>query len=190
MTTLVRPEQVREVKLAEVPLGPHGVRAAQATFVSDVPFESERIGAAAIYCSDGRFGDQIDEFLHRGLGFPRYDRVAVPGGPASLADHMVAMRERAALERQVKFLIEAHELRRVVLIAHQDCAFYRLVRLRGSLEQQQVDDLARAEDRIRSFAPGVAVESYFALKMAGRVWFEPVPAASRTDRPGDAGKVI
>lgn len=168
-------EHVREVAVRDVPLGPHGVRAAQAAFVSDVPFEAERIGAAAVYCSDGRFGDQIDEFLHSGLGFPRYDRVAVPGGPASLADHMIAMRERAALERQVRFLVEAHELHRLILIAHQDCAFYRLVRLRGSLEQQQVDDLARAADRIRGYAPHVGIEAYFALKMTGRVWFEPVP---------------
>jgi hypothetical protein len=63
----------------------------------------------------------------------------------------------------------------VVLIAHQDCAFYRLVRLRGSLEQQQVEDLTRAADRIRGYAPGLVVDSFFALKMSGRVWFEPVP---------------
>jgi hypothetical protein len=176
MTASTGRERLLEVALSASADDPHLRRAAEATFVSDIPFEAERIGAAAVYCSDGRYGDQIDEFLHAGLGFPRYDRVAVPGGPASLADHMIVMRERAALERQVKFLVEAHELRRVVLIAHQDCAFYRLVRVRaGSLEQQQVDDLARAAGRIREFAPGVAVDAYFALKMAGRVWFEPVP---------------
>ena len=175
MTTLFQPRHLHETEPPQVPLGPHGVRAARAAFVSDVPFEAERIGAAAVYCSDGRYGDQIDEFLHRGLGLPRYDRVAVPGGAAALADHMIAMRERAALERQVRFLVEAHELERVVLIAHQDCAFYRLVRLKGSLEQQQVDDLARAAERIRGYAPGLAVDAFFALKMSGRVWFEPVP---------------
>src|SRR3954465_250649 len=47
------------------------------SFVSSVPFEALRIGAAAVYCSDGRYGDQMDEFLHLGLGFPRYDRLAV-----------------------------------------------------------------------------------------------------------------
>jgi hypothetical protein len=52
------------------------------SFVSTVPFTEARIRAASIYCSDGRFGEQIDEFLHQGLGLPRYDRLAVPGGPA------------------------------------------------------------------------------------------------------------
>jgi hypothetical protein len=51
-------------------------------FISTVPFTEARIRAASIYCSDGRFGEQIDEFLHQGLGLPRYDRLAVPGGPA------------------------------------------------------------------------------------------------------------
>jgi hypothetical protein len=177
MSSLDVLEQEREIDAEPLtlPLGPHGVRAARAAFVSDVPFEAERIHAAAVYCSDGRFGQQMDEFLQRGLGFPRYDRVAVPGGAAPLAEHMAVTRERAALERQVRFLVEAHELQRVVLIAHQDCAFYRLVRVRGSLEQQQVDDLARAADRIRALAPHLAVEAYFALKMSDQVWFEPVP---------------
>ena len=176
MTARTCQEPFREVPLPPALANPSPERTRQTTYVSDIPFEAERIGAAAVYCSDGRYGDQIDEFLHAGLGFPRYDRVAVPGGAAALADHMIVMRERAALERQVKFLVEAHELRRVVLIAHQDCAFYRLVRIRtASLEQQQVDDLARAADRIRAYAQGLAVDAYFALKMAGRVWFEPVP---------------
>ena len=34
------------------------------------------------YCSDGRWGEAFDEFCHAGLGLPRYDRFAVPGGPA------------------------------------------------------------------------------------------------------------
>ena len=54
-------------------------------FVSQTPFDHQRIGAAAVYCSDGRYGEQMDEFLHQGLGLPRYDRVAVPGGAACLA---------------------------------------------------------------------------------------------------------
>src|ERR1043166_4023278 len=94
-------------------------------FVSAHPFESQRIGAAAVYWSDGRYGEHMDDFLHNCLGLPRYDRVAVPGGAACLAGHMLAMRERSALERQLRFLIEAHALTRVVMIAHQDCGFYK-----------------------------------------------------------------
>jgi hypothetical protein len=167
-----------------VPIAPQGTspaaRPAATTpaFVSTVPFEAERVGAAAVYCADGRYGDQMDEFLHHGLGLPRYDRVAVPGGAACLADHVQAMRERSALERQLRFLIEAHELDRVVLIAHQDCGFYKSIRWRApSLEAQQFADLARAADKVREYARGLAVDAYIAKRTPdGRVRFDPVPA--------------
>ncbi|HEX8911291.1 MAG TPA: carbonic anhydrase [Humisphaera sp.] len=151
---------------------------AAAAFVSAVPFEHERVGAAAVYCADGRYGDQMDEFLHLGLGLPRYDRVAVPGGAACLADHIQAVRERGALDRQLRFLIEAHELTRVVLIAHQDCGFYKTVRWRAaSLEAQQSIDLARAAEKIREYAKGLDVDAYIAKRTAdGAVRFDPVAA--------------
>jgi hypothetical protein len=148
---------------------------AHSGFVSSIPFDAERVGAAAVYCADGRYGDQMDEFLHLGLGLPRYDRVAVPGGAACLADHIQAMRERSALERQLRFLIEAHELTRVVLIAHQDCGFYKTVRWKAeSLEKQQFADLTRAAERIREYACDLEVDAYIARRVGGRVRFDPV----------------
>ena len=143
-------------------------------YVSSIGFDENRVGAAAVYCSDGRFGEQMDEFLHQGLWLPRYDRVAVPGGAACLADHTAACRERAALERQLAFLIEEHGLRRVVLIAHDGCAFYKTVWLGGgrSVEERQALDLERAAQRIKLWNAGVEVEAYFARKVEGRVVFE------------------
>src|SRR6266480_3533782 len=86
-------------------------------FASRTPFDENRVGAAAVYCSDGRFGEQMDEFLHEGLGLPRYDRVALPGGAACLADHNCAFHEKHSMVRQLDFLIREHRLSRVVLIA-------------------------------------------------------------------------
>src|SRR5215218_8723079 len=119
----------------------------RAIYASRTAFDERRVGAAAVYCSDGRFGDQMDEFLHAGLGLPRYDRVAVPGGAACLAGHTHAYHEKSALERQLDFLITAHGLTRIVLIAHEGCAFYRDVWLgRRTLEQQQGVDLEKAAE--------------------------------------------
>src|SRR5687768_2090101 len=100
-------------------------------YMAKTPFNEDRIGAAAVYCADGRYGEQMDEFLHQSLRLPRYDRVAVPGGAGCLAEHMHAYAEGTALENQLRFLIEAHELTRLVLIAHQDCGFYKRVWLGG-----------------------------------------------------------
>ena len=56
-------------------------------------------------------GEQMDDFLHNCPGLPHYDRVAIPGGAACLAGHMLAMQERwGDGSWQLKFLIEAHGL--------------------------------------------------------------------------------
>src|SRR5438105_4242881 len=94
---------------------------AKGIYTSQIPFDQQRIGAAAVYCSDGRFGEQMDEFLQKGLALPRYDRVAVPGGAACLAGHLSAYHAKEAMEQQLHLLIQVHGLRRIVLIAHQDC---------------------------------------------------------------------
>ena len=146
-----------------------------AAYTSPTPFDAERIGAAAVYCSDGRYGDQMDEFLHRALGLPRYDRVAAPGGPACIAGHAQAIRDQGAMEKQLRFLITAHELTRVVFIAHQDCGFYKQLKLWGkTVEEQQRADMAKSAQLVRTFAPDLTVEAYFARKVDGRVRFERV----------------
>ena len=65
---------------ASVDLGP---KLPMAIFTSGERWQHERIGALALYCSDGRWGEAFDEFCHRRLLIPRYDRWAVPGGPAA-----------------------------------------------------------------------------------------------------------
>lgn len=133
-------------------------------FTSDLPFDTIRIEAAAVYCSDGRFGEQFDDFLYGGLGLPKYDRLAVPGGPACLAGHFAAYREGDALAAQIEFLISAHHLQRVVLVAHQGCAFYtqRLGLSPIDLVQKQHADLARAAERVRGLNRDLVVDTYFA----------------------------
>ncbi len=140
------------------------------------PFPSERVGAAAIYCSDGRFGGAFDDFLHRELKLPHYDRFAVPGGAAVLAGHISAYREEEALREQLKFLIESHGLERIVLIAHRNCGFYlkKLHVPEERLRDRQEADLAKAAESIHSIAPRVRVEGYLARVEAGRVVIDPV----------------
>jgi hypothetical protein len=133
-------------------------------FTSRVPFDNGRIRAAAVYCSDGRFGEQFDDLMKNSLQLPRYDRLAVPGGAACLARHFVSFREEEGVAEQLRFLIDVHGLQRVVLIAHQDSAFYTK-RLKISpllLKTQQHDDLAKAVKRVQSLGPNLRIDVFFA----------------------------
>lgn len=145
-------------------------------FESKTPYEPQRIHAAAIYCSDGRMGEHFDDFLQNGLKLPRYDRLALPGGPAALAEHPETKLEHDAVADELKFLIEVHGLERVVLIQHQGCAFYagRLNLAVADAEEHQRIDLARAAEFVRRVTGVDRIESYFAWRRDGRVRFEEV----------------
>ena len=139
-------------------------------------YESARIGAAAIYCSDGRLGEHFDDFLQQGLSLPRYDRVTLPGGPACLAGHPQAHLEEQGVVDELKFLVEVHGLKRVVLIAHQGCAFYgtRLELKEPRLELVQRADLVRAAAFVHRVTGLDAIDAYFARHAEDRVMFEQV----------------
>ncbi len=144
-------------------------------YVSRTPYRQERIYAAAIYCSDGRIGDHVDEFLHQGMGFPRYDRLVCPGGPVALSGRLLALWDARGVEDQIRFLVEVHDIKTVVLVAHEGCAYYshRLGLPAERAESEQRADLQKATDAIARLAPGVAVSRYFARITAGSLGFEP-----------------
>jgi len=146
-------------------------------FRSRIRYEPRRMHVAAVYCSDGRVGEHFDDFLQNGLNLPRYDRVALPGGPACLAGYDEAKVEQVGMVDELKFLIEAHNLSRVVLIQHQACAFYsaRLKVSERQLELVQRADLVRAAYFVRHVTSLERIDAYFARRIDDAVEFEPVP---------------
>lgn len=146
------------------------------TYESKARYESARIHAAAVYCSDGRLGEHFDDFLQNGLNLPRYDRVALPGGPACLAGHPQAHLEEKGVMDELQFLVEVHRLKRVVLLAHESCAFYvtRLEMKEPRMELLQKADLVRAAAVVHRVTGLEAIEGYFARMVEGRVKFERV----------------
>ena len=146
-------------------------------YVSRLPYCSDRSHAAALYCSDGRVGEHFDDFVMNGLNFLRYDRVALPGGPACLAGYAQARLEEEGVVDELKFLIEAHGLSKIILIQHEGCAFYssRLKVRSQSVEQLQIADLARAAYSIRHWTSLTDIEGYMLRMRPEGVIFEPVP---------------
>jgi hypothetical protein len=148
-------------------------------YESRLPYDSARIRAAAVYCSDGRVGEHFDDFLQNGLNLPRYDRVALPGGPACLAAHPEALLEEQGVVDELKFLVEVHGLKRLVLISHQSCAFYtaRLKLTEPRLELVQKADLVRAAAYVHRVTGLEQIEAYFARRVDDKaVVFERVEA--------------
>jgi hypothetical protein len=144
------------------------------TYDCALTYEAERIHAVAVYCSDGRIGDHVDDFLHNGLGLPRYDRVACPGGPVALAGRLTSFWECHSVEEQLRFLVKAHGVERAILIAHQPCAYYaaRLGIAPQRLEVEQRQDLEQATWGVQRMAPGLEVASFMAWIDGTTVRFE------------------
>lgn len=157
-----------------LPSGP--VAVSMTNYTSPIKYESSRIHAAALYCSDGRIGEQFDDFLQSGLNLPRYDRIALPGGPACLAGHPQASLEEKGVVDELQFLVEVHKLKRIVLIQHQGCAFYatRLDLKEPRLELLQKADLVRAAAYVHQVTGLDAIEGYFARLVDGKLTFEQV----------------
>jgi len=144
-------------------LGPHLPMVA---YHATEHWHPERIGALALYCSDGRWGEAFDEFCHRHLLIPRYDRWAVPGGPAWLAGRPGDEALLGAAREQLDFLVRAHRLEQFVLITHFGCAWYgyRLDRPAEDCLPEQFADLRAAAAVLRSWYPDLRIEGYLAMR--------------------------
>jgi hypothetical protein len=135
-------------------------------FTSGERWNPERIGALAVYCSDGRWGEVFDEFCHRHLLIPRYDRWAVPGGPAWLAVDPGRPDFDRSARAGLDFLVRVHELERIVLVTHFGCAHYahQLGRPPEECLPAQAADVRAAAAALRGWYPGMAVEGYLAMR--------------------------
>jgi hypothetical protein len=146
-----------------------------ASYESGIPFRSLRIHTAAVYCSDGRVGEQIDEFLRHALGSDLCDRLAVPGGPASLTSSRELPEHSKGVGDHLEFLVRAHDLGRVILITHVPCAFYReqIGVPDGSQDARQMGDLTEAARAVRAMGE-LQVDAFVARVLEERVRFHPV----------------
>lgn len=135
-------------------------------FTSSERWHPERIGALAVYCSDGRWGDAFDEFCHKHLNLPRYDRWAVPGGPASLLVHDRNTNAVEYVREQVDFLVRAHGLQQIILITHYGCAFYaqELNLDADACLPHQLAELRQLAPLLLEWYPDLRIECYLAMR--------------------------
>jgi hypothetical protein len=159
-----------ENKGDSIDLGPN---LPMAVFTSGRRWNPDRIGALALYCSDGRWGEACDEFCHRHLQIPRYDRWAVPGGPAWLAVPDDTLGLVGAAREQLDFLVRAHQLEQIVLITHFGCAYYghALGLLPEECLSAQIQDVRTAAAALRRSYSAMRVEGYLAMRSGTAITF-------------------
>ena len=142
----------------------------ESVYTSPLPWDPARPETTIITCVDGRWYHHFHEFAREHLGAgERTDFIAVPGGIEPLTLFDFVPKDFNFFRRRLESLVESHGTKRIVAIAHQDCAWYKS-RKRGpltiDLRSRQIADLRRASARIREMSPDVKVETYFA-RLAG-----------------------
>ena len=122
--------------------------------------------AVVIHCSDHRFQQGFREFLSEGLGLGSYALLAIPGGGhfSSMGD-MLPKFAKVGLQ-SVKFLVTRTGANRIILIAHDDCLYFKEVLqfffTEPDLNGKQLANLKRARRVLLEWFPRARVELYFA----------------------------
>jgi len=145
------------------------------TFVAKHPFDVSHPDALAVYCSDGRFTEAIEELL-RHLGHARLDTLTLPGGPALLELNSAGFSQLETSRTSSSFLIRGHGIKRVVLIAHEGCGYYKARHRFETPERvaaMQLVDLEAAGAWILSAHPGLEISMYYARTEGKQVGFVP-----------------
>ncbi len=133
-----------------------------------------------VHCSDHRFQVGLHEFLNDGLHLNgNYDLLVIPGGPQCMTLVEYLPKFSWAAWKWFRFLVDAHHIKRLILIAHQDCGWYKELpfHLHGSSNprDRQEEDLARVRRALGKDFPTLLVELYYAgWEENGRVTFEAV----------------
>lgn len=149
----------------------------ETVYKSQTPFTEKESTVLVISCSSNVFLPYTREFLEKHLGLSTYDLLAVPGGPQFLLLTEYLPKFAWVGHKWVKFLVERHRLKRVIIISHEDCAWYSEERLVPaflqkfgvgikSLKERQIEDLREIVGALHNLGLPITVEAYYAEKGA------------------------
>jgi len=147
-------------------------------YVSEAKYEVGKPDTLIIRCSDHKLRVHFEEFLAYGLGLEEnsYDLLVVPGGPQFFfSDDSAFPKYSWAGRNWLKFLVEKHGLKNIILMAHYDCGWYKFLSFGKQtpeiLKAKQIDDLRRIPARIKEALPQVNVQMFYAQPEGGHVRF-------------------
>jgi hypothetical protein len=135
-------------------------------YQSGAEWREQRSPTLVIACADGRWRDHIEDFAANGLRIdPAHDLLRVPGGAEPLALGDLIPKDFNFLRRRLEMLVRSHGTRRIVIIAHENCGWYRerkIGPLTLDLRARQLADLRRGRAVMQEWFGDVTIETYFA----------------------------
>jgi len=148
--------------------------------------------AIVVHCSDPRFQTAFQEFIRNELklGEGTYIPMVISGGVGSLSEPLKLPKEFKFIKERIElFLNRFDSIHRIVLINHEDCRHYEVLRdyvgnlfLRHvpTLQERQRKDLASvAKTLLGLFKPNLGIDLYYTRFLEGdhrRIMFEEIRA--------------
>jgi carbonic anhydrase len=111
-----------------------------------------------IGCSDGRVAHRLEALLSE-LGHPDANRMLVPGGPLPLTRQGTERRVALSCVREI---VDVHDVRRIFLVSHQECAAYQRALGGMGFDQRELleRDLRKVKTLLETEFSGVDVHCY------------------------------
>jgi hypothetical protein len=122
--------------------------------------------ALVLHCSDHRFQAANHEFLDEGLRLSSYALISFPGGGHFFSLALVLPKFAKVCLQSVAFHVKRARPRRIVLVAHDDCLFFRekvqFFFPEATFAEKQAANLRRARTVLAERFPDLPVEIYYA----------------------------
>jgi hypothetical protein len=129
------------------------------------PVNKQQAEAIVVHCADPRFQSAFREFVNKELDITSYIPLVVGGGIHSFGVEKLMPKNFKIVWEQIKFFVKEAKVRKVIIINHEDCLWYKTMKgyyptielpVKGKL------DLKTAAQRILKDFTGVEVRSFWA----------------------------
>lgn len=130
--------------------------------------------ALVVHCADPRFQDAFRKFVTNELGITNYSPIIIGGGVHALGMQSFLPKNFKILWEQIKFFIKKQQLTQVIIINHEDCAWYE--KMKGyhpkidKLLKGKLDVLTAAKVILGDF-PLVEVRAFWAALDGDEITF-------------------
>jgi len=144
---------------------------------SSLKFEEQHPDTLVIQCSDGRYTEIVANLMVS-AGIARYDVMAMPGGPALLDMASASILQSEACKAGTGFLIKGHGIKRIWLLAHEGCGYYKY-NLNGMpsdiIMDRQASDMQRAANWLRTLDPTLTITAMYIAHQKEMASFKQIP---------------